>query len=55
MEPGTDPARYEKIRFARDVTGKLHGEWKQNVFEPLVVIASPQFLGDLRAAMPLPF
>lgn len=50
-EPPTDPARYEKERFAREVIQRLDEARKQNAFEALIIVAPPQFLGDLRAAM----
>lgn len=50
-EPPTDPARYEKERFAREVVQRLDDARKQHAFEALIVVAPPQCLGDLRAAM----
>jgi len=50
-EPPTDPARYEKERFAREVAQHLDLERKVNSFHKLIVVAPPQFLGDLRASM----
>lgn len=50
-EPPTDPARYEKERFAREVIRKLEGERRRHAFQALVIVAPPQFLGDLRAVM----
>ena len=52
--PPTDPARYESERFARDVAGKLDEDRKKGRFDRLVIVAAPQFLGDLRATMPAP-
>jgi len=34
------------------VAAILDAERKKNAFEQLVVVAPPQFLGDLRASMP---
>ena len=50
-EPPTDPARYEKERFAREVAQKLDDDRKHHNFDELIVVAPPQFLGDLRGAM----
>jgi len=50
-EPPTDPARYEKERFAREVSQKLDDDRKQHKFDELNVVAPPQFLGDLRTVM----
>jgi protein required for attachment to host cells len=50
-EPPTDPARYEKERFAHDVIERLEDDMKRHAFEKLIIVAAPQFLGDLRAAM----
>ena len=50
-EPPTDPARYEKERFAREIAQHLDLERKLNSFQNLIIIAPPQFIGDLRASM----
>lgn len=50
-EPPTDPARYEKLSFARDLARKLDEERKRQAFDDVVIVAPPQFLGDFRAAM----
>lgn len=51
MEPPTDPARYEQQRFAHDVAERLDAERKRQAFAGLIVVAPPQFLGDLRQTM----
>lgn len=51
-EPPTDPARYEKERFAREIAQKLDDDRKHHNFDALIIVAPPQFLGDLRAALP---
>jgi protein required for attachment to host cells len=51
-EPPTDPARYAQEAFARDVVRLLDEKRESRAFERLIVVAPPQFLGDLRAAMP---
>ncbi len=48
-EPQTDPKRYESLRFARELAEILDGERRKTAFKHLVVVAPPQFLGDLRA------
>lgn len=53
-EPPTDPARFEKDRFAHDVAAKLDEERKANAFDSVVLVAPPQFLGDLRAHLSAP-
>lgn len=53
-EPPTDLERYESERFAREVTGKLDEDRRKGRFDHLVIVAAPQFLGDLRASMPAP-
>lgn len=53
-EPPTDPARYEKLSFARQLTHKLEEERKRNAFERVFIVAPPQFLGDMRAVMSEP-
>ena len=48
----TDPKRHEKLRLAKEVGKLLDMERKRNAFERLVLVAPPQFLGDLRDCMP---
>lgn len=50
MEPPTDPQRYQKRLFARNMAGQLDGARKAGAFDRLVVVAPPDTLGDLRAA-----
>jgi len=50
-EPPTDPKRYAKASFAREVAQLLDDERRKNAFARLTVVAPPQFLGDLRGAM----
>jgi protein required for attachment to host cells len=50
-EPPTDPARYAQEEFARDVVRLLDDKRTSHAFERLIVVAPPQFLGDLRALM----
>lgn len=51
-EPPTDPARHAQGEFARDVVRLLDEKRTSRAFERLIVVAPPQFLGDLRALMP---
>ena len=51
-EPPTDPARHAQEEFARDVVHVLDEKRTRRAFERLIVVAPPQFLGDLRALMP---
>lgn len=48
MEPQTDPHRYEKLRFAKQVSEELDSYQKKSAFDRLVIVAAPQTLGDLR-------
>jgi protein required for attachment to host cells len=50
-EPPTDPKRYAKASFAREIAQLLDDERRRNSFAQLTVVAPPQFLGDLRGAM----
>jgi protein required for attachment to host cells len=52
MEPSTDPARHAQEEFARDVVRLLDEKRKRGSFDRLIVVAPPQFLGDLRTLMP---
>lgn len=52
MEPSTDPARHAQGEFARDVARLVDQKRESGLFDRLVVVAPPQFLGDLRALMP---
>jgi protein required for attachment to host cells len=53
-EPPTDPPRNAQEEFARDVVRLLDEKSKSGAFDRLIVVAPPQFLGDLRAVMPQP-
>lgn len=54
MEPPTDPKRHAKAEMAHTLSNTLDGQRKKNAFDRLIVVAPPQFLGDLREAMPKP-
>jgi protein required for attachment to host cells len=51
-EPPTDPARHAQEAFAREVVRLLDDKRESRQFQRLIVVAPPQFLGDLRAMMP---
>jgi protein required for attachment to host cells len=51
-EPPTDPARHAQQEFAREVVRLLEEHKESRAFDRLIVVAPPQFLGDLRALMP---
>ncbi len=50
-EPPTDPARHAQEEFAREVVRLLDENRESRQFQRLIVVAPPQFLGDLRAMM----
>lgn len=47
-EPATDPVRHEKALFAHEIASLLNKRRTQGGFERIVIVAPPQFLGDLR-------
>ncbi len=51
IEPATDPARYEQRLFARDIMQHLDDGRKRKAFDQLIIVAPPQFLGDLRKTL----
>jgi protein required for attachment to host cells len=54
MEPGIPPKQEEATRFARSLVELLQQGLDAHSFEQLCVMAPPQFLGLLRAAMGTP-
>ena len=52
MEPPTDPQRYAKFEFARDLAEQLETAAAEDRFARLVLVAAPQTLGDLRELLP---
>ena len=52
MEPPTDPQRYAKYEFARELAERLEDAVHARRFEALVLIAAPKTLGDLRELLP---
>lgn len=51
MEPRSDMEKLAKENFARYVATVLGEEAQKDKFDELVVVASPEFLGDLRDEM----
>ncbi|MGH6943019.1 MAG: host attachment protein, partial [Geminicoccaceae bacterium] len=52
MEPPTDPQRYAKYAFARELAHRLEEAVHAHRFDRLVVVAAPRTLGDLRDLLP---
>lgn len=50
-EPKVDPTRYEKSLFAHAVAQRLEDEKMLNAFDHIILVAPPQFLGDLRKSL----
>ena len=51
MEPKTEPRRVEKGHFAEELASRLDKGLKQGEYGALVLVASPQFLGDLKGKL----
>ena len=51
QEPPTDPHRHAKFQFAQELTKLLEDGRKKGAYEKIIIIAPPQFLGDLRSTM----
>lgn len=51
MEPRVDWHRFEKSQFARKMADVLERAATRQAFDRLVLVAPPQTLGDLRAAL----
>jgi protein required for attachment to host cells len=47
----TDPRAMARLRFARDLSETLYSHARKNAFDKVVLVASPQVLGTLRADM----
>lgn len=54
MEQASDPHRAAKQAFAEEVADYLHRQVMKKRFDRLIVLAPPQALGDLRAALSEP-
>ena len=52
MEPPTDPQRYAKFAFARELATRLEEAAHAGRFARLVLVAAPKTLGDLRELLP---
>lgn len=52
MEPTSDPRRLLKRDFVRGLAQMLGDGLQSDRFDRLVIVAAPQALGDLRAALP---
>jgi protein required for attachment to host cells len=53
-EPRTDPKRHAKFELAHEVSAILEEKRNKQAFEQIVIVAPPQFLGDLRATLSEP-
>jgi protein required for attachment to host cells len=51
MEPRSDPREQLKIRFAGELVEALDAQLSAGAFQRLVMVAPPQFLGELRSAL----
>ncbi|HVW38207.1 MAG TPA: host attachment protein [Pirellulales bacterium] len=51
MEPKTEPRRVEKGHFAEELADRLDTGLRQGEYGALVLVASPQFLGDLKGKL----
>jgi protein required for attachment to host cells len=54
MAPPTDPQRYAKFAFARELVERLEEALHGGRFQHLVLVAAPKTLGDLRELLPAP-
>ncbi len=52
MEPHSNPKRVARSGLAHEIALVLDAEREKGAYDRLIVVAPPQFLGDLRAAMP---
>lgn len=51
MDPPTDPVAHERERFAHSLAERLKQAFGKKLFEHLVIVAEPAFLGELRRAL----
>lgn len=51
-EPRLSPHQVEVKRFARYISDTLENAYHQNAFEKLVLVAPPNFLGELKGTLP---
>lgn len=52
LEPHSSPQRDAKHDFARQIIARLVREHNNGSFDRLIVVASPQMMGDLRSLFP---
>ncbi len=52
MVPPTDPQRYAKYAFARELAERLEEAAHGGRFDRLILVAAPKTLGDLRELLP---
>jgi protein required for attachment to host cells len=52
MVPPTDPQRYAKFAFARELAERLEEAVHEGRFARLILVAAPRTLGDLRELLP---
>jgi protein required for attachment to host cells len=52
MAPPTDPQRYAKFAFARELAERLEEAAYGGRFDRLILVAAPKTLGDLRELLP---
>ncbi len=52
MAPPTDPQRYAKFAFARELAERLEEAAQGGRFDRLILVAAPKTLGDLRELLP---
>lgn len=53
-EPGTNPARHQIERHAKEIVHRLESGRNRQAFDELVLVAPPQLLGDLRKCLSEP-
>ncbi|MBM4073780.1 MAG: host attachment protein [Planctomycetes bacterium] len=51
MEPRVDPHRQTKVVFARQLADYIERQAEENKYDKLILVAPPQLLGDLHAAL----
>ncbi|HET8711512.1 MAG TPA: host attachment protein [Spongiibacteraceae bacterium] len=52
MEPATLPKEKSRHAFAHEIANYLQQEFAQKHFSKLILVAAPEFLGEVRAALP---
>ncbi len=54
MEDKTTAKKYELLQFAREISHRIESDRTRNRFDELVIVAAPEFLGELRHTMTHP-